>query len=196
MTRLRTSCGSKSKRLTAAVRRESEALIVEIDDAFEHEIARGTPDATTAVAQLVDGTCVARGTGTFMYAYALELLCGHLGARLDAPVLQRTSPALLKLVDRVLRAHGVDAFKTRDLTDGRAPVRLPPRRSLPGIGALEPAVVALASRQIARVRVSELDVPTDDRGLRDATRRAIEEIVEWLAAALAMRGGGLVCFYY
>jgi hypothetical protein len=26
--------------------------------------------------------------------------------------------------------------------------------------------------------------------------RAIEEIVEWLAAALTIRGGGLVCFYY
>jgi hypothetical protein len=196
MAKLRASCGSKSRELIAVVERECRELIVEIDGAFESQIAGGTPDAATAVAQLVDGSFGASRSGAFMYVYALEILCAQLGARLDAPVLERTSTALLELIDRVLRARGVDAFGMRDLTSGRSPVKLPPRTPLPGIGTLEPSVIAIASKQMARLDLSESEVPHDDRGMRAAAYRAIGEVREWVEAARAMRGAGLLCFYY
>jgi len=196
LARLRASCGSKKQALIAAVRRECEGLIFDLDESFRNEIAYGAPDAGTAVAQLVDGAFGAKRSGAFMYAYALELLCAHLGTKLDAPVLQRTSTALLKLVDGALRAQGVDAFTTRDLTSGHPPVKLPPRAALPGVGTIEPAVVALASRQMAKLEISESDVPHGERAMREAARGAIVEIGEWMETARATRGGGLVCFYY
>jgi hypothetical protein len=131
-----------------------------------------------------------------MYAYGLELLCAHLGTRLDAPVLGRTRPELLGLVDRVLAVCAVDAFTAKNLTGGGAPVALPAWSSLPAIGTLEPAGVAMAAKQLATLKPSALEIPSDDRSTREAARRAIEEITEWIEAARSMRGGGLVCFYY
>ena len=75
-------------------------------------------------------------------------------------------------------------------------MKLPPRAPFPGVGTLEPPIVALAGKQMANVDLSESDMPINDRGMREAAARAIGEIADWLAAARVMRGGGLVCFYY
>jgi hypothetical protein len=79
MAKLRSACGSKRKTLVAAVRRDCADLVLDLDQSFADEIARGAPDAETALAALVDWVFDAKPSDTFMCS------CMHMVSSSSAP---------------------------------------------------------------------------------------------------------------
>ena len=183
LSKLRAAYGSHDEALLARIERDLADAIREHDEAFRDAIERGAPPVELALRRLLEGATRGRRHG-FMYVHALELLCSELGRPMAGPPLDRVSSAFLDQVDSALARGGVRSLRMADLLEGRAPVPLP-RASSPSVATLEPPQVRRALAEIRRV-----DAATEPTEVADA----IAQIAEWLAAAAAGRGLGIVSF--
>ena len=196
LTKLRAAIGSKDVKLVQRVSKACSERVLSLDESFADEIARGAPTAARALRELVDGTPRAKGKQAAIYVYALELVCSVLGARLSTSALESPSSDALALLDKVLQAQGVTAFRVENLITGPAPVKLPPTPPLSNVATIERAAITRGLSELKRLDVPALEIPTRDRSLAEGVRDALTEVSEWFAEAHARRGNGLVTFYY
>jgi hypothetical protein len=137
---------TKNKKLVVELRAKYEADFAEADRWFDREIVEnGAPSRARALYQLVMGLPLQKSFG-FQYAYALETLCRHHGARVGEVDLTWFASALDPLLKR---ARYPSTAKL--LGKGERPMRLPMPDNFPELGMLSPAGCAAGIRAMTAV---------------------------------------------
>ncbi len=165
---LRTRCATRST-LAEVVAAQPEA-VADFGRWFADEIEEGAPRLDQALGRLLQGDS---GHG-WAQAYALELICRHIGQRLPDEGLSGIRWSWVERVDQALASAGCP-FRLAELED--PPVRLPTIPDFPMVG--------LATRH-ELAQLEALPTPEDpDVALAFASLRA------W-----ARSGRDVVTFYY
>jgi hypothetical protein len=185
--------GSKNKRLVSA-------LVKKFGDDFDQfdEMAADFGDGEdggealtmrAALTQMVMGEEYNEELG-FMYGYALEFLCRHLGEELpnEAWSAMPSGSAWAEKADKALKAAGVaeKVLRVNRLMYRGSPVPLPEVEDFPGIGYMRvneigAALEGFGEDKLAAVKDKEL-------------RASLAEVRGWLLAC-AGSGRDLICFY-
>ena len=180
--KLAAAAGKNDRRLLAAMLKKQAEEIADNDESFEEEIAKGTPSLPVALEQIVAGTIKAPKGSGFQYGYALEVLCAHLGERIEEEDLS----FFHEFIDGYLKK-----VKSRSsmklLGEDKLPIRIPKPADFPGIGSitLEQVIEATPFFTVA----SALAIDDDD------ATEVFEEILGWLKVAKKKKRG-LVWFVY
>ena len=122
---LRSRCATRSTQ--AEVVAASSEAIADFSQWFAEEIEAGAPRLDQALARLLQGDS---GYG-WAQAYALELICRHVGERLPDQGLSGIRWAWVERVDHALEQGGW-SFRLGALED--PPIRLPPIPDFPMVG--------------------------------------------------------------
>ncbi len=179
--RLKQVPGSGDRRLAEAIGADLEYFLSQVDELRDEE--EPAPSCREAVAQILEGAPLAPHLG-YLYGYALEAICAHLGRELpNVPAISRAS-AWIDGVDEFLRGNGVPV-RLSGLVYGGCPVDIPPPDDYPCIGSWPPPVIPGALAAIRRVGLA---------GVGYDTAETITRVRGWLEAAAADPGVGLIGF--
>ena len=182
---VRRAFGSRDAVLASAIREEF-AYRFEQDRCDEDD--EDEPSLDEALYEIIEGK-PQRGHYGHKYAYALEMICLHLGERLPDRCLSAMRGEWADAVERALAGSGVprDVFSLLDhLMYRGAPVAIPVPGDFPFIGYLKSEEVGAALGAVESADVSTLD---------PELREAVAEVRGWLEACAAS-ACDLVCFYY
>jgi len=182
LARLKKVWGSKDPKLAAAAKKQQAERIKDNGEWFADEIASGElPSLGQAIDEIVAGKVTKKQHGS-QYGYALEVLCMHLGTRVDEeeftwfdefldPLLkQAKQPDTEKLVGR-----------------GSIPMKIPEPADFPEIGTIDTKGIAAFTKALDAIE----ELAEDD----DDAEEVIDEVRGWLAGAKKKRRQ-LVWFIY
>ena len=120
---LKKLCPSKDRNVLKTILRKQSAHIEDSNDYFADDIEEGAPPLETALTHLIMGEEMNSEFG-FMYGYALEALCIHLGQRLEMDAFESmTGGWFWELPDRI-----------QSLVLSGSPIKLPDIDDFPNIG--------------------------------------------------------------
>jgi len=176
---LRRAFGSRDQKLIAAIvtsHKHFLSTIDDIDDEAEMSCAQ-------ALAELVNGTQPKDGAG-YLYGYALEALCGHLGEELPNICPIAGASAWIEEMDRLLASRRVP-LQLMQLVFGGSPVPIPEPDDAPCIGvwrADELPAAAAAFRAL------------DPSGLDHDMTETLAQFRGWVEAALRTPGRSIIGF--
>jgi hypothetical protein len=162
--------------------------IAENADVYGYMIQNGAPTLGQALDHLCAGD-VRKPEFASQYAWALEVLCAHIGQKHpNASVTRVEESWLAQTIDPVFRGWGLGmVFTTKMLIHGAWPLHIPQPTGTPYGGSVSPDEVEHA------LMVMRSATPPGRLDLRAV--QVLGEIRGWLEAAAA-RHAGLVCFYY
>jgi hypothetical protein len=183
--------GSKNKRLISA-------LVKVFGDDFDQfdemaaDYADEDDEALTmraALTQMVMGEEYNEELG-FMYGYALEFICLHLGEHLPNTgwSAMPRGTAYAKKADAALKRAGVaeDVFQISQLMNRGAPVPLPLIEDFPAIGYMRVKEIKAALKEFSEDRLTAVK--------DEEVRESLAEVRGWLVTC-AGSGRDLICFY-
>jgi hypothetical protein len=179
--RLKRVPGSRDRDLVEAIVGAHEHFFAQIDELADEEDE--VPSCREALAQIVEGAPLAGHLG-YLYGYALEAVCDHLGRELDGVSSISRAAGWIDPVDEFLRDKGVP-IALSDLVFGACPVDIPTPDDHPFIGSWPPMVIPAALEAIRRVDATGVDYDTAE---------SVAQIRGWLEAAAVEPGVGLVGF--
>ncbi|MFI6978437.1 hypothetical protein ACIBSV_07540 [Embleya sp. NPDC050154] len=182
---VRAVVGSGDVRVRRAIGGRFKQEMARDDDYFSSEIAAGAPTLYEALTAVVDGGPFADGHA-FQYGYAYRMICAFHGRRIYSNNFSPFRFGWLERVDEGLASLGVDAVRVSEFGYG-LPSPLP-YTDLPGHGVWSPADCAKALEQYAAATGEQL------AALDGEVREAIEDCAEWLNAARASEGRGVLGF--
>lgn len=180
---LRRVPGSGDRALVAAIAASGAYFLAQVDDLADADAGEEVPTCREALGQLVDGRPMAGHLG-YLYGYALEAICAHLGRELEGVSAISRASGWIDPVDAFLGAAGVPVALT-DLVFGPCPVAIPTPDDHPFIGSWPPAAIPAALAALRRA---------DANGLDEEAAATVALIRDWLEAAAAEPGLGLVGF--
>ncbi len=176
---LRTALGSRDRALSATIvagAADYLASINEINDEAGLTCAE-------AVAQLIDGETSPDVPG-FLYGYALEAMCGHLGRELPNICPIAGASEWIEEVDEFLKSQGV-TISLNDLVMCGSPVPIPQPDDYPFIGFWPAEEVPAALASIRGVDLAPLD---------QEMAETIEQMRQWLEETVKTPGASVVGF--
>jgi len=179
--RLKKVRGSRDRRLVAAIGAEFEYFLSQIDELRDED--EDVPTCRDAVAQIIEGATLAAHLG-YLYGYALEAICAHLGRELPGVSSISRASAWIDEVDELLVGKGIP-IGLSSLAFGVCPVDIPTPDDHPSIGSWPPHVIPGALEAICRA---------DLAGSDDETTETIAQIRGWLEAAVGDPEEGLMGF--
>src|SRR3954451_15373640 len=103
--RLKEVPGSRNHRLVESISRDLEYFLNQIDELRDEEEGV-VPTCREAVAQIIEGAPLSPRLG-YLYGYALEAICAHLGRELLAVHAIGRAAAWVDGVDDLLQGRGV-----------------------------------------------------------------------------------------
>src|SRR5947209_7238600 len=183
--------GSGDRDLADTMGIESPAWFARIDELADpdpdpDEDDQTVPTCLEALRRIVEG--VARGSVPghhgYVYGYAIEALCGHLGEELENVASISGSSDWVDEIDRFLGEVEVPLSLT-DLVFGGSPVPIPEPDDCPAIGWWSPEQIARAVGPLRNVYVGD---PNDDPGW------TVLQIRRWVEQAAGRPGHALVGF--
>lgn len=180
--KLRKVWGKKDTELLSEIREEHADDISDNDESFEDDIIEGgAPIVARALYEILAGKPEKKDHG-FQYGYALELLCKHLGERVDEESLTWFDDILDPLLKKA------KCPKTELLLGAHVlPLKIPMPNDFPEIGTVEP------NGCIAGLGVMQTIAPLA-KGNDDA-KMVIDEVTGWFDKAKKAKAG-LVWFVY
>ena len=174
--------GKNDRKLLAAVLKKQAEEIADNDESFEEEIAKGTPSLAVALQQIIEGKIKAPKGSGYQYGYALEVLCAHLGERIEEEDLSWFHEFIDGYLKKVKSRSSMKL-----LGEDKLPIRIPKPDDFPGIGSITlEQVIAATPFFTAAAKLA-----TDD----DDATEVFDEIVGWLKVAKKKKRG-LVWFVY
>ncbi|MEO8700768.1 MAG: hypothetical protein ABI867_12030 [Kofleriaceae bacterium] len=176
--------GSSDTRLAARLAKAHADEYASKDEWFEGDIAKGAPAFATAVTEVLAGRPTQKKHG-FIYGYAVELLCQHLGSRVDEVSLTWFDKALDPFLKKAKQPK-----LAKLLGAGILPVPIPKPKDFPEIGTID--AKAGAALVAAMDAIAPLAPPPDDFCNAGAV---IVEVRAWVTRA-AKRKRQLVWFLY
>jgi hypothetical protein len=182
---VRAVVGSGDVRTRRAIGGRFKREIAHDDDYFADRIAEGAPTLYEALTAVVDGGPFTT-EHAFQYGYAYRLVAAFHGRRLWGNCFSPFRFGWLARVDEGLAELGVHAVQVSEFGYG-LPDPLP-HADLPGHGVWTPEDCATALAQFERSTEDQLAALDDD------VREAVGECVDWLRAAQAADGRGVVGF--
>ena len=177
--RLRQVIGSRNQGLIDAIAESHEDFLSSIDD-IDDEAETTCADALT---DLINGE-TSDDTPGYLYGYALEAICSHLGEELpNISAISRASD-WIEEVDRILERKGIPVRLNRLVYAG-SPVPIPEPDDYPFIGQWTPAEIAAATTAFQTADLTDVD-----RGTADT----LQQVRRWLAAAAKTPDTSIVGF--
>lgn len=175
--------GSRDRALVEAVGVEFADFLGRIDDLKDEDAEDPIPSCLEAIAQIVDRAPLADHAG-YVYGYAVEALCGHLGRELPNVAGISGASDWLNEVDEMLTARGVP-LSLSSLVFGECPVEIPRPDDHPFIGSWPPHVIPQALDVMRHVDLSGLDFEMTE---------TFEQILAWLEITARAPENGVVGF--
>lgn len=168
--KLKAVWGSADDKVKNALKKKLADDITENDETWAEQIAsEGVPSTETALDDIFAGKATKRKHG-FQYGYALEIICRHLGKRVDDLDMTWVD----ELIDPLLKKHKKPNAQ-KLLGSGSFPMPIPKPADFPEIGTIDAAGMTALGAALDAI---EEDAEDDD----DATE-VIEELRGWLASA-------------
>ncbi|WP_106250501.1 DUF7691 family protein [Allonocardiopsis opalescens] len=181
--------GSRDEKLRRMIGGRFKRNLTADDDYFRSEIERGAPTRYESLRAVIDGGPF-DPAWAFQYAYAYELICRFHGRFLDNNWFSPFRFAWLGQVDEQLQRIGLTAVTVSAFSYPGFPPPLPTPSDLPGCGEWRPDECRKALDQWEAVTPEQrAELPRDERA-------AIESCVEWMRAATAREGHGIIGFCY
>lgn len=171
LARLQKLWGSADDKVKKALLKKQATRIAENDETFEDTIQDGAPTLTTCIDDIFAGKITKKQHG-FQYGYALEVICAHLGSRIDDlelswfdefldPYLKKAKqPSTQKLVGRDVR-----------------PIAIPKPEDFPEIGTIDAAGMTKLAAALDAIEASVEEDEDDDAA------EVMEELRGWLSLA-------------
>jgi hypothetical protein len=179
--RLKNVRGSRDRGLVEAIGAELEYFLSQVDELRDED--EDVPTCRDAVAQIIEGAPLAAHLG-YLYGYALEAICAHLGRELPGVSSISRAAAWIDVVDELLEGKGIP-IGLSTLVFGVCPVDIPTPDDHPSIGSWPPHVIPGALEAIRRA---------DLAGSDDGTTETIAQVRGWLEAAAGDPEEGLMGF--
>jgi hypothetical protein len=179
--RLKKVRGSRDRGLVEAIGAELESFLSQVDELRDED--EDVPTCRDAVAQIIEGAPLAAHLG-YLYGYALEAICAHLGRELPGVSSISRAAAWIDVVDELLEGKGIP-IGLSTLVFGVCPVDIPTPDDHPSIGSWPPHVIPGALEAIRRA---------DLAGSDDETTETIAQVRGWLEAAAGDPEEGLMGF--
>jgi hypothetical protein len=179
--RLKNVRGSRDRGLVEAIGAELEYFLSQVDELRDED--EDVPTCRDAVAQIVEGAPLAAHLG-YLYGYALEAICAHLGRELPGVSSISRAAAWIDEVDEFLAGKGIP-IGLSNLVFGVCPVDIPTPDDHPSIGSWPPHVIPGALEAIRRA---------DLAGSDDGTTETIAQVRGWLEVAAGDPEEGLMGF--
>ena len=179
--RLKNVRGSRDRGLVEAIGAELEYFLSQVDELRDED--EDVPTCRDAVAQIIEGAPLAAHLG-YLYGYALEAICAHLGRELAGVSSISRAAAWIDVVDEFLVGKGIP-IGLSNLVFGVCPVDIPTPDDHPSIGSWPPHVIPGALEAIRRA---------DLAGSDDGTTETIAQVRGWLEAAAGDPEEGLMGF--
>jgi hypothetical protein len=185
--------GSKNKRLISDLVKMFGGDFDQFDE-MAADYADGEDDQEpltmrAAITQMVMGEEYDEELG-FMYGYALEFICLHLGEQLPNSgwSAMPRGAAYAQKADKALKRAGVaeDVLQVSQLMNRGAPVPLPLIEDFPGIGYMRAKEIEAALKEFGE---DKLTAVTDEE-----LQGSLAEVRGWLVTC-AGSGRDLICFY-
>ena len=196
--KLRAACGSRDRALLDSVVRKFRRDFEQFDEMGEDLDAGGDDDPPAgstltmkeALGHLVMGEEYNPKAG-FMYGYALEFLCRHIGTKLpnDQWSSLRSSWSWFPDVDNALEELGVPEGRLRvqgHLRGRGSPVPIPAIADYPVIGYLRRDEIRLAAGDLDEGKVQSLEC--------EDMREGLGELLTWIRKCLKTKRD-LICFH-
>jgi hypothetical protein len=168
--RLKKVRGSRNRGLVEGIGAELEYFLSQVDELRDED--EDVPTCRDAVAQIMERAPLATHLG-YLYGYALEAICAHLGRELPGVSSISRAAAWIDVVDELLEGKGIP-IGLSTLVFGVCPVDIPTPDDHPSIGSWPPHVIPGALEAIRRA---------DLAGSDDETTETIAQIRGWLEAA-------------
>src|SRR5688572_30061782 len=149
--RLREIVGSRDRAVIDAVVEGQADFLQSIDDIDEET----EMSCAEAVAERVNGEVSEGGPG-YLYGYALEAICWHVGEELPNMGPISGASDWIEEVDGVLEGKGIPV-RLSELVYGGSPVEIPEPDDYPGIGEWSAEQVAAARAAFAGAELGDLD---------------------------------------
>lgn len=181
LARLKEVRAGKNHGLMVAIRKKYPQRLVENSQWFAKEIAAGAPTLDQALERIIAGK-IPRAEHGFQYGYAVELLCIHLGTRIDQESLSWFDEQLDPLLQRARKASTGEL-----LGRGKLPFAIPAAKDFPQIGALD--AKGIATLETALADIAPLAAEKSSAAL------IIEEVRGWITRA-SRKKRGIVWFVY
>lgn len=176
---LKPAAGSGDHALIDGATRSREWFLSTIDDIDDE----APIPCAQALADIVSGRVTEDAPG-YLYGYALEAICGHVGRELPNICGIAGSTQWMEEVDAALKRRGV-AVQLSDLLYRGSPVPIPEPDDFPFIGYWTPDEITTA---LAAIRGG------DRSGLDNEMAEMFREIEGWLAGASESPGAAIVGF--
>ena len=182
LARLKEVRAGKDHKLMVALRKKYARRFAENSEWFAKEIAAGAPTLDQALERIIAGK-IPRAEHGFQYGYAVELLCIHLGTRIDQEAISWFDAQLDPLLKRANKK--ANTFELLGL--GKLPFPLPAAKDFPQIGTLD--AKGLATLETALADIAPLAPEKSPAAL------TIADVQGWISRA-ARKQRGIVWFVY
>ena len=196
--RLKAACGSRDRDLLNSVLKKFKRDFGQFDEMGEDLDALGEDDAPAgnsitmkeALGHLILGEEYNQKAG-FMYGYALQFLCLHIGTGLpnDHWCSLRGSWSWFPDVDKALEDLGVPEERLRvqgHLTRRGSPVPIPAIEDFPAIGYLKQDEIKPVAEILNDEKVQAIEF--------EPMRESIKELLAWIRKCIKLRRE-LICFH-
>jgi hypothetical protein len=172
LAKLKALWGSADAKLDAKLAKQHAADYRDKDEWFDHYIAKGAPTFATAMTEVLAGKATQKKHG-FMYGYAIEQLCRHLGARVDKESLTWFDEVLDPLLKKAKQPK-----LAKLLCRGIFPMPIPKPGDFPEIGTIDTKAGAALIKAMTAIAPLAAD---DDTGY--GPKMLIEEVRGWVTRA-------------
>jgi hypothetical protein len=171
LAKLKALWGCKDAKLAAAIKKKHADRIDDNTESFEDEIEdEDAPTLGVAIDEIFAGKCKQKDHG-FQYGYALELLCHHLGKRIDEESLSYFDDWIDPLLGKAKHSEK----DTQKLIGANTfPIKIPEPADFPTIGTLDDAGMKKLDAALDKIE----PLATDD----DA-KEIIKELRGWTSRA-------------
>ena len=179
LSRLKYVVGSGDRAVIDATIADYKAFLTGIDT-IDGEAEMTSADA---VADLVNGVATENGPG-YLYGYALEALCGHIGKELPNICPIARASGWIRETDAALEGKGVPV-RIGTLVFGGSPVPIPEPDDAPCIGAWPASVIPAALEAFRSLDLTDVD---------DEMAETFAQVRGWLEAAAQRPGVSIIGF--
>lgn len=170
LAKLKKVWGSEDETLKKALLKKQKAAIAENDENWADEIAdEEVPSLTTAIDDIFAGEAQHEDSG-FQYGYALEVICKHLGKRIDEEEFTWFDEFLDPLLKK-RKQPSVEKLLGRNVY----PMPIPEPDDFPEIGTIDTKGIAALAKA--------LDAIEDDAEDNDDVTEILVEVRKWIASA-------------
>jgi hypothetical protein len=177
--RLKGVIGSRDEGLIEAIVEGQEGFLESIDDIDDE----AETTCAEAVAELINGE-VSEDAPGYLYGYALEAICSHLGEELPNVCPISGASDWIEEVDEVLERKGIPVRLNR-LVYADSPVEIPEPDDYPFIGEWTAAEVAGAVAAFQTADLTDVD---------EEMAETIEQMRGWVEVAAKEPGASVVGF--